>query len=162
MYCTNYHDDYTRNKADKLAIVSVDAKDVVYRTTADQLPNPESFSKWKKWSDKNYHRIHLGNCVYKDHNVSLGKFEYTLSTEQLEEDEAAHERIHLLYQKTDRVLKRILTQKQYRRFKMRYEECMSEDEIAAAEHVGQPSVSECLTLAKEQIEKHLQEFVNFL
>lgn len=153
MYCTNYHDDYTRNKADKLAIVSVDAKDVVYRTTADQLPNPESFSKWKKWSDKNYHKIHLGNFVYKDHNVSLGKFEYTLSTEQLEEDEVARERIHLLYQKTDRVLKRILTQKQYRRFKMRFEIGLDEKEIADIEGVSQPAVSQALSKAIEIVKK---------
>lgn len=153
MYCTNYHDDYTRNKADKLAIVSVDAKDVVYRTTANQLPNPESFSKWKKWSDKSYHRIHLGNCVYKDHNVSLGKYEYTLSTEQLEEDEAARERIHLLYQKTDQVLKRILTQKQYRRFKMRFEIGLDEKEIADIEGVSQPAVSQALSKAIEIVKK---------
>lgn len=153
MYCTNYHDDYTRNKADKLAIVSVDAKDVVYRTTADQLPNPKSFSKWKKWSDKSYHGIHLGDCVYKDHNVSLGKFECTLSTEQLEEDEAARERIHLLYQKTDRVLKRILTQKQYRRFKMRFEIGLDEIEIADIEGVSQPAVSQALSKAIEIVKK---------
>ena len=153
MYCTNYHDDYTRNKADKLAIVSVDAKDVVYRTTADQLPNPESFSKWKKWSDKSYHRIHLGNCVYKDHIVSLGKFEYTLSTEQLEEDEAARERIHQLYEKTNRVLKRILTQKQYRRFKMRFEIGLDEKEIADIEGVSQPAVSQALSKAIEIVKK---------
>ncbi len=153
MYCTNYHDDYTRNKADKLAIVSVDAKDVVYRTTADQLPHPESFSKWKKWSDKSYHRIHLGNCVYKDHNVSLGNFEYTLSTEQLEEDEAARERIHQLYEKTDRVLKRILTQKQYRRFKMRFEIGLDEKEIADIEGVSQPAVSQALSKAIEIVKK---------
>lgn len=162
MYCTNYHDDYTRNKADKLAIVSVDANRKIYRTTADQLPIPKLFSLWKEWSDNDYRNTHLSNRYEHEHTVSLGNYEWTLTTDDVVQGEADRERRHNLYLKVDRKLKEILTKKQYHRFKMRVELDMSEDEIAAVEHVGQPSISECLANAIERIKNHYQEFVNFL
>lgn len=153
MHCLNLQDDYTRNKADPDAIISLDANNKMIRTTAEQLPTPSSFQRWKIWSDKSYHKIHLGNRSYKEHTVSLGKYIYTLSTDQISKENAAKEWRHRLYLKVDRTLQEILTKKQYRRFIMRHEKGMLEIEIARAEHVVQSTISETLRRAKNRVEK---------
>ena len=127
MFIPATEDDYTRNKADPDAIVSLDANKNLSRMTAAQFDSPGTFIRWKQVSDEDYHESHRGDWRYRDHTVSLGRYEATLSTERDEQERVERERIHEFYLEVDRKLRKLLTNKEYRRLKMFYERDLTEE-----------------------------------
>ena len=154
MFIPVTEDDYTRNRADPDAIVSLDANKNLSRMTAAQFESSDVFMRWKQVSDEDYHEIHRGDWRYKDHTVSLGKYESTLSTERDEQERAERERIHDFYLEVDRKLRKLLTNKEYRRLKMFYERDLTEEAIAKIEGTSQPAISFSLTGAIEKAKKY--------
>ena len=157
MFIPVTEDDYTRNKADRDAIVSLDANKNLSRMTASQFESPEVFKRWKRVSDEDYHKSHREDWKYKDHTVSLGKYEATLSTERDEQESAVREQIHDFYLEVDRQLRKILTNKEYRRLKMFYERDLTEEAIARLEGTSQPAISMSLTSAIGKARKYFYE-----
>lgn len=147
-------DDYTRNQADPDAIVSLDVKKNLKRMTAEQFESFDAFIHWKQVSDESYHEIHRGDRGYKDHTVSLGRYEAVLSTEHEEQEKAEREQVHELYLEVVCNLRRILTNKEYRRLMMFYDEDLSEEQIARLENTSQSAISQSLTNAIEKAKKY--------
>lgn len=154
MFIPVTEDDYTRNKADPDAIVSLDADRNLSRMTAAQFESLEAFVHWKQVSDENYHESHRGDWRYRDHTVSLGRYESTLSTERDEQESAERERLHAFYLEVDRILRKLLTNKEYRRLKMFYERDLNEEAIARLEGTSQPAISLSLTSAIRKAKKY--------
>ena len=154
MFIPVTEDDYTRNKADPDAIVSLDANRNLSRMTAAQFESLDAFMCWKHVSDEDYHESHRGDWRYRDHTVSLGRYETTLSTERDEQKRAEHERIHAFYLEVDRKLRKLLTNKEYRRLKMFYERDLNEEAIARIEGTSQPAISMSLTSAIRKAKKY--------
>ena len=154
MFIPVTEDDYTRNKADPDAIVSLDANRNLSRMTAAQFESLDAFMCWKHVSDEDYHESHRGDWRYRDHTVSLGRYETTLSTERDEQERAENERIHAFYLEVDRKLRKLLTNKEYRRLKMFYERDLNEESIARIEGTSQPAISLSLTSAIRKAKKY--------
>ena len=154
MFIPVTEDDYTRNRSDPDAIVSLDANKNLSRMTAAQFESPDAFMRWKQVSDEDYRETHRGDWRYKDHTVSLGRYESTLSTERDDQERAERERIHEFYLEVDRKLRKLLTNEEDRRLKMFYERDLTEEAIAKIEGTSQPAISFSLTGAIEKAKKY--------
>ncbi len=71
-------------------------------------------------------------------------------------------KFHDLYLEVDRKLRKLLTNKEYRRLKMFYERDLTEKAIAKIKGTSQPAISFSLTGAIEKARNILWRFVNFL
>lgn len=154
MFFPKDQNDYALNKADPGAIVYRDRKDRLYRLTLPQFESPEEFERWKRISDESYHGIFKGDHRYYKHKVSLGK-QALESTSSAEVERAISHRQSVLrrYRLVEKQLQKVLTRTQLRRFKLRYENQMSLEEIAATEKVCHSTVSESIAEAKTRVEK---------
>ena len=100
-----------------------------------------------------YHGISNGDeCFYK-HRVSIGSAEQEIKEEDFEQETEYRQSVLQRYHVVEEKLRKGLTRKQFRRFKMYVEDQLTEDEIAEIEKVGQSSVSYSLLKAEERIKK---------
>lgn len=151
---------YVLNKKDKTAIVYEDADGKAIRLTRDQFSSEEEFRRFKEWSDENYHETEKERHLYSDNTLSLDGLsdeaaavcsveDVIFERQRLEEREALG---RLLMSGMDTSL----TEVQRRRLWLYVVDGLSEAEIAAAEGVTQPSVSECIAAAKKRLKKFLK------
>lgn len=147
---------YALNKRDPDAIVYLDRGKPI-RVTEEDFAAETEFPKLKAWSDENYHETEKKNHVESNHTVSVeGIRESALATEgpedrmerKFEREQAKGEAI----EKADRIRK-LLTEKQFKRLWLYYIEEMTEEEIAAAEKTSQQAVSKSIRQAEERIKK---------
>jgi len=153
MFLSEDQKDYARNITDPTAIVYKDRKGQINRLTVQQFKDKKEFKKWKDISDESYHTISKGDeCFYK-HKVSIGSAEHKSRAAALKQEMEYRKSVLHRYHITEDKLRKGLTKKQYRRFKMHVEDQLTEKEIARIENVGQPSVSDSLSKAEERIKK---------
>ncbi len=153
MFLSEDQKDYARNKADKTALVYKDRNGQINRLTVQQFKSKKEFLKWKRFSDESYHGISNGDeCFYK-HRVSIGSAEQEIKEKDFEQETEYRQSVLQRYHVVEEKLRKGLTRKQFRRFKMYVEDQLTEDEIAEIEKVGQSSVSYSLLKAEERIKK---------
>ena len=153
MFFSEDQKTYALNKADPAALIYRDRNGQIYRLTAQQFKDQEDFIKWKHISDESYHGISNGEETYYKHKVSIGSGELISKSDDTEQEMEYRRSVLRLYHIAEEKLRKGLTQKQFRRFKMRTEDQLTEDEIARIENVGQPAISYSLSKAAERIKK---------
>lgn len=150
---------YALNKKDKEAIVYLAADGTTIRLTREDFSLDAEFEKWKAWSDENFHEEELGDHVYYNHTLP---FDERYCTDDLAEstertllsrfEQRARERFS-----TKLVIdtKARMTETQFRRMWLYHVVGLDEEEIAIAEHVTQQSVNESMFLARQKLDKIL-------
>ena len=154
--------DYSLNKSDPDAIVCRSADGIHIRLTREDFASEEEFSRWKNWSDNDYHTMVKTGRGYDDNCISLieatdaqlPSAEEVMLTPMLKAENDKR-RAALL-----EMVKSNLTSKQYRRLRMYYLQGMTEAEIARQEGVGQPRICKSLSTGRKIVEKFFQEFLS--
>lgn len=148
---------YARNKLDKDAIVYPDATGRLIRLTRADFSCEAEFQQWKSWSDGDYMMTEKDGRGFDDNVISLELLSEEAVICQSAGDEAFERQAAAEHEASRRLLRdesqRCLTETQYRRLWMFYEDGMSELEIAAAEGVTQQSVSDTITGARKKLKK---------
>ena len=152
--------DYALNKLDQEAIVCKSATGVHIRLTHEDFASVEEFQRWKEWSDSDYHEADKAGRKFYDKCIALNTVldSSGLSIEdilvapllRMEESEQRASRI--------RIIRAVLTEKQYRRLRMYYLHGMTEAQIAELEGVGQQRISKSLISGISALEKILKNF----
>lgn len=145
---------YAQNKRRKDAIVYISPTGNFILTPAD-FPSEEEFQRWKEWSDSNYHAIEQAGRGFDDALSMNEEIEWIAAKQSAEEEvfsrleETSHQQLSqdLIAQLMGR-----LTDKQYYRLWLYYVKHLSEQEIAALEHVGQQRISKSIRSARKIIE----------
>lgn len=153
----NTMSSYALNKKDHEAIVYTDADNHVIRLTSGDFATEADFMKWKAWSDEDYHAEEKGDHVHTNHAISM---------EELGDSAAASEGPEVVaVQNLDRQTREqlaaekmesfrgIITEAQLRRLWMYYVVGLTQQQIAAAEGVGQRRISTSIAAAEKKIKK---------
>ena len=146
--------DYAMNKRDFNAIVYRDAFGTITRIQKEDFETEEDFLLWKALSDEDYHEIEKAEHLYRDYTLSLEALpECTVSVDPAEVtmiadiDEVAREDLrHLLVVGMDK----LLTEAQWIRFFLHYEDDLSLREIATQQGVDHKAVLQSINAAKKK------------
>ena len=152
--------DFALNKMDQDAIVCKSVTGVHIRLTCEDFASKEEFDNWKKWSDSDYKETeHKGrdfydNCISLNDALDSAKLsaEDTLIAPFLEQE--CYERRMALIQQ----IKKVLTEKQYRRLCLYYLGDLTEAQIAEMEGVGQRRISKSISSGIAALKKLLKNF----
>lgn len=145
--------DYALNRIDPDAIVCKSVTGVHIRLTRKDFSSDEEFTRWKEWSDGDYHdRVKAGRNFY-DNGIPLREemdsvglsAEDVLMAPLLEQEEQDRQSTHI------QKIKEILTEKQFRRLWLLYVERKSITEIAKLEGVTPQAIYFCLANAAKAI-----------
>ena len=151
--------DFVLNKRDSTSIVCRRVTGDHVRLKSDEFSDEIEFSRWKQWSDNDYHRIELDGR-YDDDCISLDSQQEVQT--QSAEDIILAPYIEVEQMEARRILiekvKSILTKKQFRRMCMYYLDGMSEAKIAALEGVNQSSISRSISKGTKAVEKFFEKF----
>lgn len=154
--------DYALNKKDPDAIVFKTAAGAYIRLHREDFSSEEEFLRWKGWSDEDYRVVDVRNNAYTKLTVSLERIPEqigALSPEQLlieQYDQLDREEFCRLLLEG---INTCLSETQRRRLLKFYFEGQSEEEIAQAEKVSQPNISESLWRAKEKLKKFFKKTI---
>lgn len=154
--------DYALNKKDPDAIVFKTAAGAYIRLHREDFSSEEEFLRWKGWSDEDYRVVDVRNNAYTKLTVSLERIPEqigALSPEQLlieQYDQLDREKFCRLLLEG---INTCLSETQRRRLLKFYFEGQSEEEIAQAEKVSQPNISESLWRAKEKLKKFFKKTI---
>lgn len=153
---------YAMNKADKDAIVYVDAFGTITRLSRDDFASEEEFRKWKDYSDEDYHEQEKADHIESDHTVSMEVLPKGLCATESAEDtyfskierrERENANEALLAQ-----IRKNITETQYRRLNKYYGENMTLEEIEKDEHVDHQRISKSILAGKSRAEKYIKKF----
>ncbi len=141
---------YAINKKDPDAIVYIDAEGNTIRLTRADFASEEEFTKWKEWSDAEYHDTDNRDSRYGRETVSL---EWTA------ERETATPAVDVQQSEAKSLVTAIMESKltavQCRRIWMYAVDHLTEKEIADKEQVSQQTVSLSIQAAKKILKKYL-------
>ena len=146
---------YALNKRDPDAIVCPDANGNELRLTRENFASEAEFLQWKAWSDADYKETEKSARSYDDHTVALiddmdtagETLEDTLIalSERMAHDAACAAKV--------KAIKKVLTEKQFRRLWLYYVCHKNEQEIADMENVTQQSISLSIRDTKKKLKK---------
>lgn len=148
---------YALNKKDPNAIVYLDAEGNLIRLTRDDFKSEKEFLRWKTWSDENFRTEDNSDVAEDRHNISLNSLsEESLAIPSVED---VMENYYVQAEKHRKAvgkviqLKKILTEKQFRRIWMYIVDGKTEQQIAAIEGSAQQQISKSIKAAKKKTEK---------
>lgn len=152
--------DYALNKLDPDAIVCRSATGEHIRLTREDFASDEEFSRWKDWSDREYHETEKADHVFHNHTLPIhGLSESSMTVLSAEDvlmkvfDQQERQKLRrLLLEGVDRCL----TPPQRRRVWLYYMDGMTVRQIAEAEGVQHPAIVQCLAAAKRNLQKFLE------
>ena len=156
----NSKSDYALNKLDPDAIVCRSATGEHIRLTREDFASDEEFSRWKDWSDREYHETEKADHVFHNHTLPIhGLSESSMTVLSAENvlmevfDQQERQKLRrLLIEGIDRCL----TQPQRRRTRLYYANGLTMRQIAEAEGVQHQSIVRCLAAAKRNLQKFLE------
>lgn len=155
----NKHSVYALNKEDRKAIVCPDVTGSPIRLTLDDFASEEEFMRWKQWSDQYYHMEDIGDVCEAKHTVPVEmvrsqnvscpgpEADMLMQLERWERGKIASETVEQI--------RKIVTQRQFRRLWLYYVRGQTQQMIANEESVGQQRISVSLAAAKERINKNI-------
>ena len=150
------HSDYALNKIDGEAIVCPCANGESIRLTREDFSSEEEFSRWKAWSDDDYHQREL--VGRKDDDCLSFEAQRDTPAPSVEETIFASHTAAVLKEHWRRLLEKIkgrLTPMQYRRLCLHYIEELSVEEIADIEGVSTQAIYLLLGKARRIIVNNL-------
>lgn len=149
--------DYALNIAEKNAIVYQDAFGELTRITPDQLSGKKEFRKWKNWIKMKTHTAEKKEHIHRNHSVSLSGLEEVLcgenGTDVSYEDRETLQREQMVALEKVRMIKMLLTEKQFRRLWLYAVEKKTLAQIAEQEGATISSVQESIDRAKKRCRK---------
>jgi len=151
---------YAMNKADKDAIVYVDAFGTITRLTRDDFASEEEFRKWKGYSDEDYHEQEKADHVERNHTISIEEIPEGLLATESAEDTFFSEIERRKREKTKNelldLLRRNMTETQFRRLHKYYGENMTLKEIEGTESADLRRISKSIHAGKAHAKKILK------
>lgn len=160
----NKNSNYALNKRDPDAIVCSSVTGVHIRLTRQDFHSEEEFLAWKRWSDQDLHEEENANHEYANHTTSLESLaEAAVIAPSAEQTmELRWDRRRHLYHtaETVRIVRHVLTQRQFRRLWLYCVKGLTQQQIGAMEGVGQQRVSKSLKAAEKKIKKFFRRAEN--
>ena len=152
--------DYALNRRNPNAIFYRSLSGKHIRLTCEDFTSDEEFSRWKDWSDREYHETEKADHVFHNHTLSIHGLSEILLTVLSAEDVLMETFDQQERQKLRRLLiegiDRCLTQPQRRRIRLYYANGLTMRQIAEAEGVQHQSIVRCLAAAKRNLQKFLE------
>ena len=152
--------DYALNKRNPDAIVCRSVTGKYIRLTCEDFASDEEFSRWKDWSDREYHETEKADHVFHNHTLPTeGLSESSMTVLSAEDvlmetfDQQERQKLRCLLMEG---LDRCLTQPQSRRIRLYYIDGLTMRQIAEIEGVQHQSIVHCLAAAKRNLQKFLQ------
>ncbi len=153
----NPTNDYTINKYRRDGIYYVTATGII-RLTREDFDNDDSFQQWKAISDTDYAEIDSGDSQYEDSKVILSDavcWAKSIEDEMIEaEQEAKNAKARdTLRTEKLKIVKSLLTKKQFSRAWLHYAEGRHNYEIAELEGTTPQAISKSIVAVRKKFQK---------
>lgn len=156
----NSKSDFAVNKNDPDAIVYISVTGERIRLISSDFTSSEEFRHWKAWSDDDYKDIDRQGRWFNDHTLSFidTADSKSISAEDMWFYLRCNEKRKFFQGKLKDLMKANLTETQYRRLWMFYAEKQSMKNIALAEGITEPSVSESVARARKKLTEIFKKY----